>query len=82
MHCLFGGNTVNGNALFDLAEIRAEEEREAQIRRAAASLKQAGNTECEDCGGEIAETRRRVLPSARRCIHCQEHFERSTKERR
>lgn len=73
---------MNGNALFDLAEIRAEEEREAQIKRATASLKREGHIECEDCGGEIAETRRRALPSARRCIHCQERFEKSSKERR
>jgi len=73
---------MNGNALFDLAEIRAEEEREAQIKRATASLKLEGNIECDDCGGEIAETRRRALPSARRCIHCQERFETSSKGRR
>ncbi|MDM9647734.1 TraR/DksA C4-type zinc finger protein [Rhizobium sp. S163] len=72
---------MNGNALFDLAEIRAEEEREAEIKRAGAALKRTGNTECDDCGGEIAETRRRALPSARRCIHCQEHFELHAKGR-
>lgn len=73
---------MNGNALFDLAEIRAEEEREAQIKRATAALKQEGNIECEDCGGEIAPTRRRALPSAKRCIHCQERIEQVSKERR
>ncbi|TCU35435.1 TraR/DksA C4-type zinc finger protein [Rhizobium azibense] len=67
---------MNGNALFDLAEIRAEEEREAQIKRATAALKQAGSIECEDCGGEIAETRRRAMPSATRCFDCQQRFER------
>lgn len=73
---------MNANALFDLAEVRAEEEREAAIKRASAALKQAGNVECEDCGGEISETRRRALPSARRCISCQQRFERSSKESR
>lgn len=73
---------MNGNALFDLAEIRAEEEREAQIKRATAALKQSGSVECEDCGGAIAETRRRALPSATRCFDCQQRFEQRTRRSR
>ncbi|UWU13257.1 TraR/DksA C4-type zinc finger protein [Rhizobium sullae] len=66
---------MNGNALFDLAEIRAEEEREAQIAAASRSLKQAGSVDCEDCPAEISPERRRAMPSTVRCFDCQQRFE-------
>ena len=30
-----------------------------------------GATHCDECGDEIPEARRRALPGARTCIHCQ-----------
>ena len=30
------------------------------------------STECEDCGTEIPEARRQVVPGVRRCVACQE----------
>lgn len=30
-----------------------------------------GLTECEDCGAQIPEARRKALPGARRCVACQ-----------
>lgn len=72
---------MNDDALFDLAEFRAEQEREAAIKRAKAELKRAGGRVCEDCQGEIAETRRRALPSAKRCIQCQVSYEAGLKSR-
>lgn len=30
-----------------------------------------GETHCQDCGDEIPEARRRAMPAARRCVHCQ-----------
>jgi RNA polymerase-binding transcription factor DksA len=34
-------------------------------------LKRAGTEECTDCGATISLARRRVYPSARRCLECQ-----------
>lgn len=31
----------------------------------------AGETHCEECGEEIPEARRKALPGARTCVHCQ-----------
>ncbi|MDO5650537.1 MAG: TraR/DksA C4-type zinc finger protein [Moraxella sp.] len=33
-------------------------------------------TECIDCGGEIGEKRKQVIPYAVRCVACQSEFER------
>jgi len=30
-----------------------------------------GTTHCVECGDEIPEARRRALPGARTCVHCQ-----------
>ncbi|WP_157470088.1 TraR/DksA C4-type zinc finger protein [Desulfobulbus elongatus] len=37
--------------------------------------------ECEDCGEEIPEDRRRAAPGCTRRIRCQQAFERQRKER-
>ena len=71
-----------GNFEFDLAEQRAEEEREAEIRRARASLSRRGQDECEDCPQPISAARRRAMPSATRCIRCQEAFEKEERRLR
>ena len=71
-----------GNFEFDLAEQRAEEEREAEIKRARASLSRHGQDECEDCALPISAARRRVMPSATRCIRCQEAFEQEARRPR
>lgn len=66
---------------FELADRRAEEEREAQIAAASRALKERGSLYCEDCPAEIPADRRAAYPSARRCIHCQERHERQMKGR-
>lgn len=33
------------------------------------------NTHCVDCGNEIPERRRKAAPFSKRCIDCQEGFE-------
>lgn len=38
--------------------------------------------ECEDCGEDIEALRLAALPSARRCIKCQEEYERFTRTHR
>lgn len=64
-----------GNRYFDLAELRTEQEREAAITAARAALQSAGTIECLDCGCTISIARRRVYPSATRCLECQEFAE-------
>lgn len=58
-----------GNFQFELADLRAETEREAGIARARAALKRPGRLVC-DCGAEISNARRQALPSADTCIDC------------
>ncbi|HAU74421.1 MAG TPA: molecular chaperone DnaK [Agrobacterium sp.] len=70
-----------GNAALELAEKRAEEEREAAIAAASRSLRTLGTMECEDCGNGIARERRLALPSATRCIACQTRFEKEASRR-
>jgi phage/conjugal plasmid C-4 type zinc finger TraR family protein len=66
-----------GNAAFEQADLRAEQEREAAIAAASRTLRSPGTMQCEDCGSDIARERRLALPSATRCIACQTMLERS-----
>lgn len=66
-----------GNAAFEQADMRAEQEREAGITAASRTLRGPGTLQCEDCGIDIARERRIALPSATRCIQCQTMFEKS-----
>ncbi len=34
-------------------------------------------TECEDCGEEIPEARRKAMPGVFQCVHCRELFEKN-----
>jgi len=43
----------------------------------AANVPPAAARYCEDCGGDIPEARRRVVPGCTRCIECQKLFEES-----
>ncbi len=45
-------------ALFELAAVRAEQERDAGIRSASAALSMPGTIDCVSCGEEIPEARR------------------------
>jgi phage/conjugal plasmid C-4 type zinc finger TraR family protein len=59
------------NSAFDLASLREEQEREAAVDAARASLKTRGSFDCTECGRPIPEQRRRAAPFAVRCIECQ-----------
>lgn len=50
----------------------------ATVRNAQAAVRPLENPveDCEECGGEIPEARRRAAPHAVRCIDCQTEFER------
>ncbi|MCM0751935.1 molecular chaperone DnaK [Brucella pseudogrignonensis] len=65
-----------GNKAHELADLRAEQEREAGISAAQNALQQNGFTVCISCGDDIDIERREALPSARRCLDCQERLER------
>ncbi len=60
----------------DMAEDRIEALSEEGLRRALGSVRQRGTEECVDCGDEIETARLAALPSARRCLCCQECAER------
>ena len=66
---------LGGNAAFDLAAERAEQEREAAIAAASQTLRGPGTIQCEDCPSDIPRERRLAIPSATRCIRCQTRYE-------
>lgn len=39
-------------------------------------------TECENCGDDIPEDRRKAYPGCKRCISCQQQHERDQRNRR
>ncbi|MFN3440942.1 MAG: TraR/DksA C4-type zinc finger protein [Rhizobium rosettiformans] len=59
----------------EIGEERVEQERQAKLTAARHALKQMGTEECVDCGCTISIARRRVYPSATRCLECQEMTE-------
>ncbi|WP_157019626.1 TraR/DksA C4-type zinc finger protein [Mesorhizobium xinjiangense] len=59
-----------GKAAFELADLRAEQEREAGILAARSKLAGTGSIECVECGTPIDVARRIALPSASRCVDC------------
>ncbi|MFV0642935.1 MAG: TraR/DksA C4-type zinc finger protein [Sphingomonadaceae bacterium] len=59
------------------AGIAAEDAARArEIARIRAQMVLKGDEYCMDCGDEIGTERRAALPSAMRCIACQNIFER------
>ena len=63
---------LGGNAAFDLAEVLAEQEREAGIASARAALGRSGREVCIECECVIPADRRLAHPAATRCLECQE----------
>lgn len=61
---------------FELAELRAEQERDASVGEVRAQLARTGTLECRDCGCSISLARRNAYPAAIRCAECQTDFER------
>lgn len=56
----------------ELALARVDQERDASLKASRDALKKPGTRECVDCGTDIPPARRRVHPSATRCLPCQE----------
>jgi len=65
-----------GNAGFELADLRAEQERDHGIGRARYAVRRTGGHVCTDCGEAIEPERRDAAPFAIRCIDCQIIYER------
>jgi len=53
-----------------------DRERDDEIARIRAELTEEGEDFCIECDDPIGEARKAALPSAERCIHCQEQYER------
>jgi phage/conjugal plasmid C-4 type zinc finger TraR family protein len=69
----------------DDAQDRALELNRRAVATRIASIRvagmQAGQTECDDCGGDIEAARLKAVPSARRCRACQQAAEKYSKNR-
>lgn len=65
-----------GNKAHELADLRAEQERDAGIAAASAALTGDGSDICVRCGEDIEPERLEAMPSARRCVDCQNIIER------
>lgn len=68
-----------GNKAHELADLRAEQEREAGIAAVQSALNRKGSDICISCGDDIELERKAAMPSARRCMHCQQRLERQRK---
>lgn len=68
-----------GNRSVERAEEMVALETQCTIDRARSSLTAAGQDYCGMCGEEIEPARRIALPSATRCITCQERHEKRQK---
>ena len=65
-------------AELDIAEVRHLVNELADVDAALARFRDGGYGECVDCGVAIAPARLLAYPTARRCIPCQEAWERKT----
>jgi phage/conjugal plasmid C-4 type zinc finger TraR family protein len=63
--------------VLDLAQAHLEQETALAIAEIRALLEApSGRTAYADCGEPIPRTRLKHLPSARRCVDCQDRYER------
>ena len=62
-----GGWTRDGAVLDQIEDTIADGVLNARARMPAGD----GTSHCIECGEEIPEPRRRALPGARTCVHCQ-----------
>lgn len=59
----------------EIGEAKVEQERQAKVDAIRIALRRSGTTACIDCGCTISSARKRVHPSATRCLECQESAE-------
>ncbi len=58
------------NLSYEIADLRAEQERQAGVDRIRRSLSATSGRVVCDCGDEISEARRRAAPFSGKCIEC------------
>lgn len=68
-----------GEKVYELAAVLEQASRDEGLYQARACLTGAGCDECVDCGETIAAARKKAMPSATRCVDCQEQQERVLK---
>jgi phage/conjugal plasmid C-4 type zinc finger TraR family protein len=61
--------------IIDQADVIINQDRDRRILAAQAELNRVGEQYCIDCDEEIPSERRMKMPSAIRCVGCQEEFE-------
>ena len=66
---------ADGLAELDLAEVRHVLAELTEVDAALARMRDGAYGECVDCGVEIAPARLAAYPTARRCIGCQDAYE-------
>tara|TARA_B100001179_G_C18491018_1_gene359921 strand:- start:78 stop:299 length:222 start_codon:yes stop_codon:yes gene_type:complete len=69
------------NRAVESAELAIEQDRDRAVNRIRKDLEVEGDAECRDCGDPIDVARRMALPSATRCLECQEAHERGRRAR-
>jgi phage/conjugal plasmid C-4 type zinc finger TraR family protein len=62
--------------MIEQAEAKVALERDLKLGAVKALVGGTGAADCKDCGSEIPAARRAAAPWAKRCITCQEAFER------
>ena len=58
------------------AELAVEQDRDRAVSRIRKDLEVEGEIDCRDCDDPIDVARRMALPSATRCLECQQAHER------
>lgn len=65
----------------EMADEIAERQVDASIEAAREALRTGGEPECIECGEVISLDRRRAMPSATRCLMCQQVREHDLRSR-
>jgi RNA polymerase-binding protein DksA len=64
-------------AEMDVALVMRESQELQDIEAALARMEDGSYSSCSDCGGDIGAARLQATPAARRCLPCQEKYERA-----
>lgn len=69
---------ADGLAELDLAEVRHALADLTEVDAALARMRDGSYGDCIDCGAAIAPARLAAYPTAKRCVRCQDAFEKKT----
>lgn len=68
--------------MMEAAEANVRRECEHGVARIRADLREEGEDYCMDCDDPISLERKAALPSAERCVDCQQRYERDVARER